>query len=45
MRAVLNVVGRPKLFSRGVVALVEERVEPVEDQFLVGVVSPNLGNL
>ena len=34
MRSVLNVVGRPKLLSRGVVAFIEERVKSLEDQFL-----------
>ena len=33
MRSVLNVVGRPKLLSRGVVAFIEERVKSLEDQF------------
>ena len=34
MRSVLNVVGRPKLLSRGVIAFIEERVKSLEDQFL-----------
>ena len=35
VRAVLNVVRRPKLFGRRVVALVEKRIEGLQNQLLV----------